>query len=57
MSYVFWRVSSSIRLQPEKITTGKKGRVRNRYFDPKKKNSSHLSGGCAIVITTEKKKF
>ncbi len=24
MSYVFWRVSSSIKLQPEKITTGKK---------------------------------
>ncbi len=24
MSYVFWRVSSLIKLQPEKITTGKK---------------------------------
>jgi hypothetical protein len=24
MSYVFWQVSSSIKLRPEKITTGKK---------------------------------
>jgi hypothetical protein len=27
MSYVFRQVSSSIKLQPEKITTGKKGTV------------------------------
>ena len=28
-----------------------------RYYDRKKKNSSRLSGGCAIVITTGKIKF
>ncbi len=27
MSYVFWQISLSIKLQPEKITTGKKGTV------------------------------
>ena len=31
-------------------------RVRDRYYDRKKKSSSCLSGGCAIVITTGKKK-
>ncbi len=31
-------------------------RVRDRYYDRKKKrSSSHLSGGCAIAITTGKK--
>jgi hypothetical protein len=28
--------------------------VRDRYYDRKIKMSSHLSGGCAIVITTGK---
>ncbi len=31
-------------------------RVRDRYYDQKKK-TSRLSGGCAIVIMTGKKKF
>jgi hypothetical protein len=30
--------------------------VRNHYYDRKKKSFSCLSGGCAIVITTGKKK-
>ncbi len=30
-------------------------RVRSCYYDWKKKSSSHLSGGCAIVISTGKK--
>ena len=30
-------------------------RVRDHYYDRKKKSSSRLSGGCAIVITTGKK--
>ncbi len=44
----------------DQITTGnnydrkKMGRVRDRYYDRKKK-SSRLSGRCAIVITTGKK--
>jgi hypothetical protein len=44
------------------ITTGKKKiqssvwRVRDRYYDRKKKRYSRLSGGCAIIITTRKKK-
>ncbi len=29
--------------------------MRDRYYDQKKKSSSRLSGGCAIVITTGKK--
>ncbi len=32
-------------------------RVRNCYYDWKKKSSIPLSGGCAIVITSGKKKF
>jgi hypothetical protein len=32
-------------------------RVHDRYYDRKKKSSSRLSGGCAIVITTGKKKI
>ncbi len=31
-------------------------RVRDRYYDWKKKRYSRLSGGCAIIITTGKKK-
>ena len=54
MSYVFWRVSS---LRPEKkvlvvCLVGTRSLLR-----PEKKSSSPLSGGCAIVITTGKKKF
>ena len=30
-------------------------RVRDRYYERKKKSSSHLSGGCGIAITTGKK--
>ncbi len=29
--------------------------MRDRYYDQKKKSSSRLSGGCAIVIKTGKK--
>ncbi len=29
--------------------------MHDRYYDPKKKSSSGLSGGCAIVIMTGKK--
>ena len=32
-------------------------RVRDRYYNRKNKKYSRLSGGCAIVITTGKKKF
>ena len=37
MSYVFWQVSSSIKLQPEKIMTGKKGAGARSLLRPKKK--------------------
>ncbi len=47
VSYVFWRVSL---LRPEKkvLVVCLAGAL-------EKKSSSHLSGGCAIVITTGKK--
>ncbi len=39
-------------LQPEKQSSV--WRVRNSYYDWKKKSSSRLSGRCAIIITTGK---
>ena len=68
MSYVFWRVSS---LRPEKkvlvvCLVGAQSLLRPEKKVlvvclagalEKKVLGSHLSGGCAIVITTGKKKF
>ena len=44
-------------LRPEKKIQSSVWRVCGSYYDRKIKSSSHLSGGCAIVITTGKKKF
>ncbi len=44
-------------LRPEKKIQSSVWRVRNHYYDQKKKSSSHLSGGCAIVIMTGKKRY
>ncbi len=46
---------SLLQLEKNKIQLSVR-RVRDRYYDRKKKSSSRLSGGCAIIITTGKKK-
>jgi hypothetical protein len=54
------KIQSSVCCYAVPNLTGKKTkiwRVRDRYYDQKKKSSSRLSGGCMIVITTGKKKF
>ncbi len=43
-------------LRPEKKIQSSVWRVRDHYYD-RKKSSSRLSGGCAIVIMTKKKWF
>ena len=55
MSYVFRQISSSIKLQPEKITTGKKGRVRDHYYDWKKKFQSSVWRVRDLYYDEEKK--
>ncbi len=52
-----FRLWREMLLRPEKIKfKSSVWRVRNRYYD-RKKSSSRLSSGCAIVITTGKKKY
>jgi hypothetical protein len=63
VSFWFWREIGSFFVVVGKFYYDRKKkiqlsvwRVRDHYYDRKKKRYSRLSGGCAIIITTGKKK-
>ncbi len=55
MSYVFRQVSSSIKLQPEKITTGKKGAGAHSLLRPEKKVLVVCLAGAQLLLRPKKK--